>query len=166
MESGVFLSDTPDSALAFVVNKKGAADDEWNVWKAQDVLTGSFSCDWPGSSLEGIRLEVSGDTANVRLGAPVLAFRWVEYGTFADGAEWWLGRRVAGAADWEHLVGPLASPATGGLALTYYDALGNVTGVPDAVRAVDIGMVGLRTSFWRSSGRTRDTVSTRVYLRG
>ncbi len=167
MESGMFLSGTPDSALAFVVNKKGASDDAWNVWKVQDVEDdGAFSCGWPGGLIGPIRLEVSGDTANVRLGSPVLAFRRVEYGMFADGAEWWLGRRVAGAADWEHLVGPLAAPAAGGLALTYYDALGNVTGVLDSVRAVDISMVGLRASFWRSFGRTRDTLSTRVYLRG
>ncbi|MGD2215258.1 MAG: hypothetical protein PVJ64_00825 [Gemmatimonadales bacterium] len=115
----------------------------------------------------------SGDVlANVRIGAPVRAFRAVEYGLYFDpDGRWWLGRRVGNASDWEKLTGPLSTPSDSGLTFIYYDQNGDTTSVPVDVRMVDIILRGESFGKAPQAGDLgpeveEDTLTVRVSLRG
>ncbi len=101
------------------------------------------------------------------IGAPFRAFQRVEYALYADAGRWWLGRKVAGAAFYEKLIGPLLAPGSGGLVFTYRDAAGNVTADPTQVVVIDFV---IRAESYLVSGNAfdfrQDTLSMRVALRG
>ena len=116
-----------------------------------------------------LSVTVPSDTAGIQIGAPVRAFRRVEYGLYQDAGDgrWWLGRKVGAAASYEKLTGPLLAPASGGLVLTYRDAAGNVTADPTQVAVIDFV---IRAESYRVSGNAlefqQDTLATMVALRG
>ena len=116
-----------------------------------------------------LSVTVPSDTAGIQIGAPVRAFRRVEYGLYQDAGDgrWWLGRKVGAAASYEKLTGPLLAPASGGLVLTYRDAAGNVTADPTQVAVIHFV---IRAESYRVSGNAlefqQDTLATMVALRG
>ncbi len=104
-------------------------------------------------------------------GAPLRAFRRVQYGIFQEEGRWWLGRKVGSATAYERVMGPLESPADSGLVLTFYDAAGVPTSDPTRVEVIDISLRG--TSFGKvrkggaqAPGVLRDSLTVRVTLRG
>ena len=158
-----------DSALVYV----GSAN--WSVMRIDDAdlpgVMGIGNCAWAGGVAPDfaveLRVNVLSDTAGIEIGAPVRAFRRVEYGLYEDAGDgrWWLGRKVGAAASYEKLTGPLA--ALGGLVFTYRDAAGNVTAEPTLVAVIDFV---LRAESYRVSGSAQqfvqDTLATRVAPRG
>jgi Tfp pilus assembly protein FimT len=164
-----------DSALVFAAAGSGTTDDSWRaVAIVGSVDTpgswGLTNCAWTVVQTADMAIELSHDTTLVAIGAPVRAFRRVQYGIYQDAGRWWLGMKVGGAAGYTRLTGPLLPPGpTGGLVLTYYDAANNVTAVPADVSMIEV-MIRSR-SFGRSRhGGTltnrQDSVRTKVYLRG
>jgi hypothetical protein len=156
-----------DSALVFMAGASGPLDDAWHVLEITKVWDpdggGVKYCAWfDGGTVESDLVpHVAGDTTAIEIGAPFRAFRAVEYGMFQQDGRWWLGRKVAGAASWELLTGPLQPPGAGGLKFNYYDENGAVTANPAEVHHVDIeirsqSVIGVR----------QDSVQTRVTLRG
>ncbi len=101
------------------------------------------------------------------VGAPLRAFRRIEYGLYQEGGRWWLGRKVGTALSYEKLTGPLRSAVGGGLVFTYYDAAGAVTADPTQVAAVEFI---IRAESYRlpdaKGGYQVDTLATRVAVRG
>ncbi len=115
----------------------------------------------------------SGDVLqNVGVGAPMRAFRQVQYGLYLDtDSRWWLGRKVGGASEWEKLTGPLAAPSDSGLAFVYYKLNGDTTSVATKVRMVDVILRG--ESFGKAPRAgdigpqvQEDSLTIRVTLRG
>jgi hypothetical protein len=106
----------------------------------------------------------------VAVGAPFRSFRAIQYGTFLDGGNWWLGRKTPGPGGaYEILTGPLRSPAAGGLVFKYYDANGSVTAVAADVRMIEIVIRSQSTRQSRqASGLTErtDSLRTKVFLGG
>ncbi len=158
-----------DSALVHV------GSGTWNVLRIVGVdLPGAMgigACAYAGGVAPDLAVEVTvyvpSDTAAIRIGAPVRAFRRVEYGLYPADGRWWLGRKVGAAASYEKLTGPLLAWASGGLMFTYRDAAGNVTADPTQVAVIDFV---LRAESYRVSGSAQelvqDTLATRVALRG
>ncbi len=127
----------------------------------EDLL---FDGTWYGATLDGGGGSISD---YVDVGAPLRAFRRIEYGIYLDGGRWWLGRKVGAAASYEKLTGPLRSDVDGGLVFTYYDAAGAVTADPAQVRAVEFIIRAESYSLPDSrSGYQVDTLATRVAVRG
>ena len=116
-----------------------------------------------------LSVTVPSDTAGIQIGAPVRAFRRVEYGLYQDAGDgrWWLGRKVGAAASYEKLTGPLLAPASGGLVFTYRDAAGNVTANPTQVAVIDFVIRAESYRVWSNAQQfQQDTLATRVALRG
>ena len=160
-----------DSALVHV------GSGTWNVLRIVGAdLPGGMGigdCAWAGGVAPDFAVEltvnVPSDTADIRIGVPVRAFRRAEYGLYWDAGDgrWWLGRKVGAAASYEKLTGPLLAPALGGLVFTYRDAGGNPTADPTQVAVIDFV---IRAESNRVSGHAgefqQDTLATRVALRG
>ncbi len=170
---GVWLDDlaatTDDSALVYVWSNWKVVRINWAAVYAPPTAT----CGWAGSGKpdKGVEFTVNvpNDTAGIRIGTLIRAFRRVEYGLYQDAGDgrWWLGRKVGAAASYEKLTGPLLPPASGGLVLTYRDAAGNVTADPTQVAVIDF--VLRAESYGVSSDALefqQDTLATRVALRG
>ena len=160
-----------DSALVYQIGP-----DKWSAAKITAVGTpasmGVAACAWPGARTPDIVVElattVPGDTALIKVGAPLRTFRRVEYAEYQLNSRWWLGRRIGASATYEQMTGPLLAPASNGLSFTYYDSTGAVTATASAVRAVAFT---IRTESFKSTyvsnGYTyqRDSLTTRVSLR-
>jgi len=134
-----------DSALILNVGGAGTADDDWKAMRVGSRGTaaslGVGNCVWDASTPDAaitVQPASAADTAGVAVGAPVRLFRRVEYALYQDGAEWWLGQKVAGAASYEKLTGPLLADAQDGLEFRYYDAAGTAVAVPAQVAVVEI----------------------------
>jgi hypothetical protein len=169
--TGDFDKTADDSALVFEAGGSGVEDDTWVIAKVKDTwLTGGGvdNCTWGTSS--DITVEV--DTAaysGVEVGAPLRAFRRVEYALYSDGGRYWLGRKIGAAASYEKLTGPLSQPSDSGLVFVYYDQAGNVTANAAEVRFVDIILRG--ESYGMVPGQSgprvqEDSLTLRVSLRG
>ncbi len=196
--SGEFFSTADDSALVFAAGGASPSDDQWKVLKVSNVWDpvggGVTYCAWgdtvigqgkgKGSASGGgdckagngcamrptqLVVELTGDVDDVYFGAPIRAFRRVEYGLFQEDGRWWLGRKI-GAAAYEKLTGPLSSPTDSGLVFTYYDQAGNVTADSTQVAQIEIIVRGesfgkVRKSLTDVSVQV-DTLTTWVSLRG
>lgn len=177
--SGYFEASADDSVRVY-----SAGADGWDVlkvaaaWNGSDAWSGGGTpvCFWGDSTTSVPRpqatLELQGDSAvlaNIRVGAPIRAFRRTEYAVFQEDGRWWLGRRVGSASGYDKLTGPMLAPAQGGLALTYYDTTGSVTAALDQIARVDL--VLRAESFKRvrklGGGNTtlNDSLTTVVFLR-
>jgi hypothetical protein len=146
--------------------------EEIPAWRTLDVYAvgtpgyvGPASCAWTGSTVPTTGLlpvGTAGELSGVTVGSLIYSFRSTEYGIITSGGRRWLGRKVAGAANWELVTGPLR---TDGLRLTYYTSAGATTTTAAEVAAV---LIALRSE---SFGRTNqhkvmeDTLSVRVQLR-
>jgi prepilin-type N-terminal cleavage/methylation domain-containing protein len=168
---GNILATTDDSALVYQLGR-----DKWIALKITAVGTpavmGVPACAWPGARPPDIVVEFAvsakTDTSYLRVGAPFRSYRLVEYAEYQLNNRWWLGRKVGAATSYEQLTGPLAAPASNGLAFAYYDTLGAVTTNPAKVAAVAFTV---RTESYKkthvgtSYGYQRDSLTMKVGLR-
>lgn len=143
--AGNIQATVDDTALVYQIGKGG-----WNKLKITAVGTpaamGVAACAWPGARPPDLVVEfavallagnpVTTDTSLIKIGAPFRSFRSVQYAEYQQNGRWWLGRKVGNAASWEQLTGPLAAPASNGLAFTYYDTLGAVSANTNAIGRV------------------------------
>ena len=160
-----------DSAFIFSAGGAGQSDDKWEreeikgFFKAAGPLA---NCEWTVAQTPDTVVQLDKPMPGVVVGAPFRSFRAIQYGTFLDGGNWWLGRKTPGGA-YEKLTGPLRSPAAGGLVFEYYDANGNVTAVAADVRMIEIVIRSQSTRKSRqASGLTErtDSLRTKVFLSG
>lgn len=174
-ESGDFPATADDSVLVYATGSTLLDDDSWKrfpTMAAQAAGNPPPACAWGNGATGGYSIDFSGDTAGVSIGAPVRAFRRVQYGLFQANGRWWLGRRVASSSDWEELTGPFAAPADSGLVFHYYDEAGAVTTTPADVASIEIVLNGeTAQALWREkAGGPRhvlsETFRTRVAPRG
>ncbi|MDK1046237.1 MAG: prepilin-type N-terminal cleavage/methylation domain-containing protein, partial [Anaerolineales bacterium] len=157
-----------DSAFIFSAGGAGQSDDKWE----REEIKGFFkvaggplaSCEWAVPQTPDTIVQLDKPMPGVVVGAPFRSFRAIQYGTFLDGGNWWLGRKTPGPGGaYEILTGPLRSPAAGGLVFKYYDATGNVTAVPADVRMIEIVIRSQSTRQSRqASGLTERTDSIRT----
>ena len=162
----------PDGGAA---GGQAVSDDTWRVFDIIDVQPGGSapvpSCAWPASPTTERVVTGTGDATGISVGGGFRAFRRIEYGLFQDAGRWWLGQKT-GSGAWERLTGPLRSPMDGGLSFTYFDAGGNVTADPAAVRTVEIVIraesFGQARRYGGSAPPTerQDSIRTMVFLRG
>lgn len=176
LTTGEFDDSADDSALVYAANGPGMADD---IWRVVDLTPASppvsvNNCEWSGSSVQAdLTVHVEDDGAaptGVEVGAPLKAFRRVDYGLFSSDGRWWLGRKVGSSATNELLAGPLKPPSDSGLLLIYYDSLGGITTDPTEVSMVDIILRGESLGKAPQVGEAPDfqidTLTMRVSLRG
>lgn len=160
-----------DSAFIFSAGGAGQSDDKWEreEIKGFHKATGPLgTCEWTVAQTPDTVVQLDKPMPGVVVGAPFRSFRAIQYGTFLDGGNWWLGRKTPGGA-YEKLTGPLRSPAAGGLVFEYYDANGNVTAVAADVRMIEIVIRSQSTRKSRqASGLTErtDSLRTKVFLSG
>ena len=161
-----------DSALVFSAGGPGQGDDTWEreeikgFHQAAGILA---SCEWTVPQTPDTVVQLDKAMPGVAVGAPFRGFRAIQYGTFYDGGNWWLGRKTPGGAAYEKLTGPLRSPGAGGLVFKYYDANGTVTAVAADVRMIEIIIRSQSTRRSRqASGLTErtDSLRTKVFLGG
>jgi hypothetical protein len=160
-----------DSAFVFSAGGSGQGDDMWEreeikgFHQAAGLLA---SCEWTVPQTPDTVVQLDKAMPGVTVGAPFRSFRAIQYGTFFDDGNWWLGRKTPGGA-YEKLTGPLRSPAAGGLVFKYYDANGSVTAVAADVRMIEIVIRSQSTRRSRqASGLTErtDSLRTKVFLGG
>lgn len=169
--SGEIGATPDDSAMIFA----SGGVDGWEVMQITKVATaatlGVGNCVWPGTPKPDVAIEVQvatipDDTSGILVGAPVRAFRLVQYRTISRDGRHWLGRKVGAAAGYDVITGPLQEDT--GLQFRYFDASGAETNKPDRVAVVEFTI--RVESFGRvrgsSSGFRVDTLTTRVALRG
>ena len=160
-----------DSSLIFSAGGPGSDDDFWETEEIKNFFVPAgplATCDWTVPQTPDTVVQLDKDMPGVLIGAPWRTFRKIQYGTFLDDGNWWLGRKTPGAA-YEKLTGPLRSPAAGGLVFKYYDANGNVTAVAANVRMIEIVIRSQSTRKSRqASGLTErtDSLRTKVFLSG
>ncbi len=158
---------------AFIFSAGGDAPDD-DMWEREEIkgfhnAAGPLStCEWTVAQAADTVVQLDKPMPGVVVGAPFRSFRAIQYGMFLDGGNWWLGRKIPGAA-YDKLTGPLRSPAAGGLVFNYYDANGAVTAVPADVRMIEIVIRSQSTRKSRqASGLTErtDSLRTKVFLGG
>ncbi|MGD2154063.1 MAG: hypothetical protein PVG79_12405 [Gemmatimonadales bacterium] len=192
--SGEFYATSEDSVMMYALEGPGSSDDGWVIgtvgekWSsgggtpycfygdsntvATDIVLEVYTVD-PEEVEEGEEVEDEDKLplSGVVVGAPVRAFRRVNYGLYVEGDRWWLGRKVGDADSYERLTGPLSAPSDSGLVFVYYDRSGNVTADPSAVAFVDIILRAESFGKVRQAGELsptveQDTLTMRVSLRG
>ena len=160
-----------DSAFVFSAGGSGQGDDTWEREEIKGFHPAAgllATCEWTVPQTPDTVVQLDKAMPGVAVGAPFRSFRSIQYGTFLDGGNWWLGRKTPGGA-YEKLTGPLRSPAAGGLVFNYYDANGTVTAVPADVRMIEIVIRSQSTRQSRqASGLTErtDSLRTKVFLSG
>ena len=163
---GQIFTTADDSAMVYL-----SGSEQWvelNLTDQWDPIGSKIPfCAWGmgSSNRPDVVVEIVGDTAGIRVGAPWTAFRRVEYGIYEDGGLWWLGRKVGNAGSYEKLTGPLLSPTDGGFVLSYLDDAGNTTTDPTDVAKVQIEIRSESTGLDRGEAR-RDSIQVTVWLRG
>jgi prepilin-type N-terminal cleavage/methylation domain-containing protein len=129
-----------DSIFVFHDNEAAlASDDEWFGGTVSSV---SANTDCSGSSSQVLAVPSLRTTAtasppdSVRVGAPIRGFETLTLGEYTFDGETFLGRRVAGSAEADLLVGPLLDSR--GVTFRYLDNRGQVTTVPTDVAQIEI----------------------------
>lgn len=166
---GDFQATAADSVLIFSHTSL-----TWHSVKVSQVWTdpaagGIPTCDWAGGIVPGLVVQVvAGDTAGMRIGSGIRAFRRIQYGIFQQDGRWWLGRKLASAGSYDILTGPLSSPADSGLVFHYYDNAGAETADPTQVVRVELVLQAESYALARvGSGTTlpKDSVAIMMFLR-
>lgn len=105
----------------------------------------------------------------IQTGAPVQAFRSIEYGVLQWEGDWWLGQREDRASDWELLTGPLFPPGPGGIEVSYLKEDGSIATDESEVRTVEVFLwTRDRPHFRDPASKDRpkeDHMRIRIYLR-
>lgn len=171
--AGEFYAESEDSVLIFASGARSSGDDDWNVLNVTDLqspaVAGLATCTWGNGLTPDTVILAVGDTAGIRIGAPVRTFRRASYELYEADGRWWLGRRVGAESEPRQLTGPLSSPGDGGLALTFYGPDGAPTTDPRRVRQVEVVIRGESFGKLPSKGGAeaeRDSVATRLKVRG
>jgi prepilin-type N-terminal cleavage/methylation domain-containing protein len=162
-----------DSAMLYIVNGNRPADDAWRAVAIQNANTPAglgmlTTCpSWPGTPAIQLGIQVgisaTADTAGLRIGAPVRAFRRRTYRMIEQNGDWWLGMRE-GAGAYQLMTGPLRSG--NGLVLRYTDAAGANTTVAANVRAIEFILRSESQLARTVDSVHEDSVVMRVQLRG
>jgi prepilin-type N-terminal cleavage/methylation domain-containing protein len=167
---GWSLSSTMDTLLVYTENDTmSVGDNQWARFAISGSPAAGTAC--PGGQSSYTITLTGGTLTGVDDGAPVRAMQMWKLKTYADGnGDWWLGAQqlynTGSASALQPIVGPL-NGATG-MSMVYYDADGNATTTPSAVRRVAISVTS------RSDGRVMtqsglayatDGLSTVVTLR-
>jgi hypothetical protein len=165
--------ETGDSAMLYIVNSNRTADDAWRAVAIQNASTpvsmGMLSTcpSWPGTPAIQLGIQVgiaaTADTAGLRIGAPVRAFRRRTYRMIQQNGDWWLGMREGNGA-YQLMTGPLR--AGNGLVLRYMNAAGATTTVPANVRAIEFILRSESQLARTVDSVHEDSVVMRVQLRG
>ncbi len=164
LDAGEFPAQAEDSVLIFAAGGPGAFGDRWKTLKVAGVTAGNYPCAFTVTKHAEYRLQVTGDSARIRVGSPVRTVRRITYALFSDGGSWWLGRRV-GTRPFERLTGPFLAPADSGLAFSYLDAAGSPTTNPAAVASIHV--LARAQRIIRPQGTVRiDSLRARVAVRG
>ncbi len=160
--SGHFSLANADSALVFVENTIDNGDDAWRAVHVTGLSTSGPACAW-GDAAEMVAT-VNGSLSGVWNGAPIRLFQPFVYGLYQEtDGRYWLGRREHAAANYVPVAGPLATADSGGLVLTYYDAVGAPTTNRLNVARIDIQV---RAPTYRSLDEPDyRTLNTSTYLR-
>ncbi|UCC84216.1 MAG: prepilin-type N-terminal cleavage/methylation domain-containing protein [Gemmatimonadota bacterium] len=160
--SGHFSLANADSALVFVENGIDDGDDAWRALHVTGLSTAGPSCAW-GDPAEMVAT-INGSLDGVWIGAPIRLFQPYVYGLYQESdGRFWLGRREHSAASYVPVAGPLAPTDSGGLVLTYYDAVGAPTTNRLNVARIDIQV---RAPTYRSLDEPDyRTLNTSTYLR-
>ena len=149
----VFIDDDPEIS----------SDDEWAEASIQNVSDDSGACPLPGTiqtiTTSGL---ASGDFGGMRTGAPIRAFEPFTYGAMQSGGEWYLGRR-SGTDPWVPLVGPV--DGSGGVGFEYFDAAGNATTTPGAVRRIRVTIRTRSDARDAAGNQIVDALSADVFVR-
>lgn len=168
---GDFQATAADSALIYSLTSE-----TWNSVKVSQmwsdpVAGGIPTCAWAGGTAPALVVQVvPGDTAGVRTGSGIRAFRSIQYGLYQDAMDgrWWLGRKLASAGSYDKLTGPLSSPADSGLVFHYYDIAGLETADPTQVVRVELVLKAESYAQVRvGSGTTlrKDSVAVSAFIR-
>lgn len=115
----------------------------------------ALDCPYSSGPAAELRLEVGGSVNGVPVGAPARAFHRYVYRLVQDGGGWWLARDDGDGP--EILVGPFDGTGSG-LAFSYLDGDGQVTGNPSQVARIDMRLVALAGT----SGKRADTLAVSV----
>jgi prepilin-type N-terminal cleavage/methylation domain-containing protein len=139
-----------DSLLAFAEGDPAASVD--NAWLHLGVLASAAGVCPDGGAAIVLRVAVPPPLdpvtalGRVSAGAVVQLAEVMQLRYYESGGEWWLGlRSVASGEAITPVAGPLADSTASvqGLTLSWLDAAGAPTLLPDAVRAVDVALVGI-----------------------
>lgn len=158
--------------LAQAGNINTADDDRWvqvTVSSVGNSTNPACATTWNAYSIQNLR-GFAGQIATVQPGSIIRSFVSTSYGNYAYNGMNVLGRVQSGAV--EPLVGPILSPANGGLRFRYYDAnnvqLTNLT--TDAQRSsvarINITVRAVSRGGSPTGGDWVDSVTTNVFLRG
>lgn len=161
-----------DSAVIYGVNSNRTADDVWRVVALEKAappagLGMNSTCPlWPDTPpVElGIQVPVASpsDTAGVRVGSLVRAFRQRTYRAIQRDGDWWLAVRQ-GAGNYELLTGPLEAD---GFELVYRDENGNATTTPADIRAIEFVIRSEQALARTVDGAAEDSIAMRIEVRG
>lgn len=132
-----------DSMLLFVEGSTSTtADDQWYALPITGITTSTcFTPDsGPAYRLASPNVASIVGASNVKLDAPLRTFEIMQIGPVVLGGHTWLGARSVSAGE---ALTPVAGPiTTAGLALTYLDGNGNVTGTRSNIRSIRITLRG------------------------
>jgi len=158
-----------DSLLILAENNPTFESD--NAWRTAGVVSVREGLYCPGPA-EGFSIGLAGvDLAGVEYGAPVRAFQVTRMLLYSDRTgQHWLGirewRSASGWSSTQPIVGPLA---TNGLRLSYLDARGERTTLPERVALIGITLAGVGERRWiplaGPRGLVADSITTYVTLR-
>ncbi len=172
-----------DSLLFYASRAGGPEDDTVRVSYVNGTPSAAAGCPkLTGMPWDSLRANV--ETLNLSLssapqllnetkpGDPIRSYQTITYGIFQKGGSWVLGRRVAGDSV-VTLIGPLASPASGGLVLTYLDTKNNVipagslAALRDSIARVRVSIKGsARGAPGSVNGVYTDSLVADIFLRG
>ncbi len=172
-----------DSLLFYASRAGGPEDDTIRLAAVNGTPTAAAGC----TKLTGMpwdSLQADVETLNVSLanaplllseikpGDPIRSYRTITYGIFQKGSRWVLGRRVAGDSV-VTLIGPLATPANGGLVLSYRDTrnqpidASNLAALKDSIARVRVSIKGsMRGAPGSVGGVYTDSLVADIFLRG
>lgn len=157
--------DIGDSVFVLADNDPAKTSDD--VWHAALVSAVDTTATCGGDEAQRIALKsMKGALAvdSVLLGAPVRVYQHYRYSLAPLDGSWYLARSAPSGQP-EPLVGPLRSPAEGGLRIEYMDSLGATTTVPADVAQFRITLRSAPGAAGPSGEPLSDTVVTRVYAR-
>ena len=116
-------------------------DDRWDTTVVANAsATTDAACEayWPGMPLQVLKLDGGTDMNGVQPGSPIRAYEWTTYALYNFGPlGWGLGRKQAGDARPDFLVGGLAPPGQG-LRFDYFTPTGTSTNDPAAISRLRI----------------------------
>ena len=176
----LFSSSPADTLLIYATRATGADDDTMRMAVVTAVAAASTCTKLTGMPWDSLKSDVktlsftkipsTWALSDVNPGDPIRSFETVTYGIFQKGGQYVLGRRT-GADSVVTLIGPLATPANGGLRLTYLNTLNqtiataNLAAQKDSIARVRVSVKGTNKGASAKSMYS-DSIVTDIFLRG